>query len=211
MIVCVIGPSAAGKSTLAKWLEERHPQLFARVPADYFFVPRRDQPLEDYLAVPLAYDWDAVDRALARSGPERSTPDCDFERFVRRSDDGGLPINDAPVHVLDGMRAHPRCDLVVLLELDRTEQRRRLVERDTRWGSRVADREPHLDATFAAGCAELPRKPDLRLSATAPIEANASRVIDAIYADGRRPGARAVPQGCCRSSGIEPIDGGAGV
>lgn len=81
MIVCLMGPSASGKSTLAKSLESQHPERFARVPVDYFFVPRtKHQSPAEYFASPLAYDWTAVHRALCtRSGEERTTPDCDFE------------------------------------------------------------------------------------------------------------------------------------
>lgn len=176
-----MGPSAAGKSTLAKSLQSMHPERFARVPVDFFFVPRpAEMTVSQYLAAPFTYDWDAVDRALARTGSGRRTPDCDFEQLTWRSEGGGLPIGVAPVYLLDGMRPHPRCEFLVMLDLDQREQRRRLVERDARWGSRVADRESHLASTFEAGCAELPREPDLHLSATAAVEANAATLVDAL-------------------------------
>lgn len=182
VIVCLMGPAASGKSTLAKFLEAQQPERFARVPVDYFFVPRAaDRTPADYFATPLAYDWAALDRALCTPvGERRTTPDCDFERFVRRSRFGGLPINEAPVYLLDGMRPHPRCDVLVMFDLDDSEQRRRLVERDARWGTTVADRHEHLAATFAAGCAELPTAPCVRLTATDDLEQNAMRVIDAL-------------------------------
>lgn len=181
MIVCLLGPSAAGKSTLAKELERRYPERFARVPVDYFFVARPEgMPVAQFLSHPLGYDWDAVDRALSAHGRRRTTPDCDFERFVRRSDAGGLAISDAPVYVLDGMRPHPRCDFLVMLDLDASVQRQRLAERDIRWGTRVASRTAQLTSTFKAGLAQLPRQPDLRLQATATVDANAQRVIEAL-------------------------------
>ena len=179
MIVCVMGPAGSGKSTLAKRLQELRPGRFARVPVDYFFVPREPgTTLRDYLARPFAYDWAALDHALAAQGERRSTPDCDFEELRRRSPSGGLPISTAPIMVLDGMRPHPRCDRLVLLDLDPAEQRRRLIARDRRWGTSVADRDDHLAATFRQGCAEAPHPPDLRLDATAPLEANAQTMID---------------------------------
>lgn len=182
MILCLMGPSASGKSTLAKLLQARNPERFARVPVDYFFVPRaHDQTPAEYFALPLIYDWAAVDRALcAPAGERRSTPDFDFERFVWRSEVGGLPISEASVYLLDGMRPHPRCDFLVTLDLDDREQRRRLIDRDVRWGATVADRHENLAATFEAGCAELPRTPDLRLLATDDAEENATRVVDAL-------------------------------
>lgn len=183
MIICLMAPSAAGKSTLAKHLQARWSERFARVPVDWFFVPRRPaESVDDYLARPLAYDWPAVDRALAAHGPDRSTPDCDFATFTRRSEIGGLPIADAPILLLDGMRPHPRCDIVVTLQLDPATQQRRLVERDARWGTTVAARRAHLDATYRLGCRELARSFDLRLDAEDPIEENARRVVDLLGA-----------------------------
>lgn len=188
MFICVTGPAGSGKSTLAKRLEELQPDVFARVPVDYFFVPRPPAvTLGAYLAEPLRYDWALLDAALQATGPHRSTPDCDFSDFSRRSESGGLPIATAPIAVLDGMRPHPRTELVIMLELDSHEQRRRLMERDHRWGTHLADRGNHLTATFEQGVRDLVRDPDLRLNAADPIEQNADRVIALLnsYSPGR--------------------------
>lgn len=134
----------------------------------------------DYLSHPFAYDWSAVDRVMAARGAARSTPDCDFETFRWRSSSGGIPIAAAPILVLDGMRPHPACDFLVTLDLDRVTQVQRLRERDQRWGTQVADRRSHLDDTYAAGLAELPRPVDLLLPADAPIDRNAQKIIDAV-------------------------------
>ncbi|WP_157683633.1 nucleoside/nucleotide kinase family protein [Microlunatus soli] len=174
----MMGPSGAGKSTLAKRLEESRPDLFARVPVDFFFVPRGDEvSVAEYLSAAFGYDWDAVDRVLTCSGEERSTPDCDFESFRWRAPYGGLPVAEAPVLVLDGMRPHPRCDLLIMLELDSVTQTERLTARDRRWGTAVADRRAHLAATFSQGCRELPREPDLRLDAAATVEDNLGAIV----------------------------------
>ncbi len=174
-----MGPAGSGKSTLAKRLQEVRPDLFARVPVDYFFVPRADgTSMTEFLAQPFGYDWAAVDHALTEVGERRSTPDCDFDTMRWRSPSGGLPIARAPILVLDGMRPHPRCDRLVVLELDPNEQRHRLADRDRRWGTRVAAREDHLAATYRQGCAEFPRPPDLRLNATDPIAATTQTLID---------------------------------
>lgn len=176
-----MGPSAAGKSTLAKHLESAFPERFARVPVDFFFIPRpAGQPLPAFLNEPLAYDWPLLDRALGQHGSERTTPTCDFEQMRRRSATGGLPIGEAPVYVLDGMRPHPACDVVMMLELDRSEQIRRLNDRDERWKTAVANRKAHLEATFRAGCAELVEEPTLRLQASGPLEQNAAQIIAAL-------------------------------
>ena len=188
MIVSLMGPSTAGKSTLAKLLQARHPERFARVPVDFFFVPRpAETTMAAYLASPLHYDWAAVDRALAATGPLRSAPDCDFEQMIRRAEHGGLPIAEAPICLLDGMRPHPRSDRVIMLELEPDLQRRRLINRDARWGTAVAARTAHLAATFTAGCAELSRAPDLSLPAADPPEVNANRIINFLPASADRP------------------------
>jgi thymidylate kinase len=177
MLLCLLGPAGSGKSTTAKFLEKHHPQLFARVPVDFFFLPRSaDESVGDYLARPFEYDWQQVDNALSADGTGRSTPDCDFTTFDRKADHGGMPITNAPVYVLDGMRPHPRCGILVLLQLDATTQTRRLQDRDVRWGTTVATRTEHLRRTYDAGRAELPRKPDLTLPATDPIEHNAEQI-----------------------------------
>lgn len=174
-----MGPAGSGKSTLAKRLQETRPATFARVPVDFFFVPRDDETsIADYLSQPFAYDWESLDRAVGARGPLRSTPVCDFEDFRRRAPTGGLPIAAAPILVLDGMRPHPRCDFLVVLELDQGTQDQRLRDRDQRWGTQVADRRPHLDATYAAGLAEMPHSADLVLSANDSIDHNAKTITD---------------------------------
>lgn len=85
-----MAPAGAGKSTLAKELAGRNPELFARVPVDYFFVPRpKEMRLDQYLAQPLEYDWSALDEALASTGPSRTTPDCDVAVHVAFQDGPG--------------------------------------------------------------------------------------------------------------------------
>lgn len=181
MLVCVMGAAGSGKSTMAKRLETLRPELIARVPADFFFIPRPpDQSIEGYLAAPFSYDWAGIDRAVTAAGAERSSPDCDFTTFRRRSPHGGLPIGQGPVLVLDGMRPHPRCDLLVLLQIDAETQQQRLIDRNRQWGAAVATRTEHLAATFKTGITEMPRDPDLVLSATDPMEHNDAAVLQLI-------------------------------
>lgn len=184
MLLSIMGPAASGKSTLAKRLQERRPDLVARVPVDFFFVPRPDhEPLAEYLDRPFCYDWPALDAALAADGTGRSSPDCDFGSLQWRAPTGGMPIATAPVYALDGMRPHPRSDRLVRLRLNAVTQRERLRERDVRWGSKVADRAGHLAATYDAGLCELPRTPDLTLDATAPIEENCEHILRLLACD----------------------------
>jgi energy-coupling factor transporter ATP-binding protein EcfA2 len=178
VIVCVMGPSAAGKSTLAKHLQTMFPEQFARVPVDFFFTPRpSEMTLTEYRAVPLNYEWSTLDRAITAEGDSRSTPDCDFEAMTWRSRTGGLPIAKAPIYVLDGMRPHPHYDVLVMLELDPAEQDRRLRERDARWGTTVAAHKAHLDATYRTGCTETHGRPDMQLNAASGLEDNATTIV----------------------------------
>lgn len=179
VLMCLLGPAGSGKSTLAGRLEQLRPELVARVPVDFFFRPRAvGESLTAYFDRPFAYDWTHLDRALVADGSRRTTPDCDFTLFRWRAGHGGLPIGRAPVYALDGMRPHPRAELVVRLDIDGPTQIGRLRDRDMRWGSSVADRAEHLRRTNQAGSAELTRTPDLILSATDPVDDNAIRVLE---------------------------------
>jgi hypothetical protein len=180
MLICVMGPAAAGKSSLAKAVASLAPDGAARVPVDWFFVPRApEQPLDDFWSQPLRYDWPLLDAAMAAEDPaRRSTPSCDFAEFRRTAETGGLPIAHAPVYVLDGMRPHPRCDAVVLLTLDGATQRARLTQRDREWGTDLAQRTAHLRITHEQGLADLAGPPDLVLDAAAPLADNARTVRD---------------------------------
>lgn len=176
-----MGPSASGKSTLAKELQRSFPARFARVPADFFIVPRpAGTTLEEFCSCPLDYDWPAVDRAIAAHGPGRSTPDFDFEAFTRVADTGGIEIAEAPVAVLDGMRPHPNADFTVMCELDPGEQQRRLASRDARWGTRVRNRSAQLTLTFEAGMSDLSGPADLVLPAEASVNLKVERIIQAL-------------------------------
>jgi hypothetical protein len=179
MLLCVLGPAAAGKSSLAKAAASLAPDVVARVPVDWFLVPRTPgQSFDDFLSRPLRYDWPLVDAAVAAEDPgRRSTPRCDFTEFRRTAETGGLPIGHAPVYVLDGMRPHPRCDAVVLLTLDSATQRARLTQRDREWGTALAQRTSHLRITHDQGLADLAGPPDLVLDATAPLADNARTLL----------------------------------
>jgi thymidylate kinase len=176
--VCIMGPSCAGKSTLAKTLARRRPSVAARVPVDAFFVPRPpEEALGDFLKRPLDYDWDALDTALASTDiSARSSPVCDFKTFRRLAPTGGKAIPSVPVVLLDGMRPHPIRDVLVVLELDDAQQRARLQERDQRWGTSVADNLSHLRITYGQAQDDTNGDADLLLDATAPLDHNAARL-----------------------------------
>ena len=180
LLLSLVGSSGAGKSTLAKHLQARGEGRFVRVPVDFFLVPRGEESLAEYLDRPLSYDWAAIDRALAATGPARSAPDVDFETFRRRAPTGGPAIAEGRIAVLDWMRPHPRTDVLVIMELAPRVQRRRLRERDLRWGTAVGERRAHLAATYAQGRADLTRPADGVIDASDPIEVSVLEVLRAI-------------------------------
>lgn len=179
-LVTIYGPAGAGKSELAKAVAARLGDGFAcRVPTDHFFVPRQPaEPLERYLARPLAWDWALLRERLALPvGTEATTPDADFATFLRVAETGGRPMPIRPVMIMDAMAPYPDADIVVRVEAPDAVRRARIVERDARWGTRVQERWSHLEATWRAVTAG---PPHLVLDGTRPLEANVGMLLDLI-------------------------------
>lgn len=156
----------------------------ARIPTDYFFVPRSPGvSLDAFLARPLAWDWALIRERLALPiGTPTTTPDADFEAFVRRGDEGGLPFTIRPVMVIDAMAPYPDADLVVRLDAPGDVRRERIVMRDRRWRTRVADRWPHLEASWRGHAGA---SPNAVLDGMRPMAENAARVCQLVE-EGRR-------------------------
>jgi uridine kinase len=189
--VSICGPSGAGKSQLARLLaDELGPDIAARIPVDYFFVPRpQGMPPDVYLARPLRWDWALLKQQLTLPmGTVTSTPDADFETFQRRSDGGGLPFTIRPVMICDAMAACPGSNLVVVLEVPADVRRERIAGRDQRWGTRVADRWQHLEETWRSASTGL--VPDLVLDGTVPVAMTAARLGQWITNSPAGPGPR---------------------
>lgn len=175
LVVSICGPSNAGKSQLAKAVvQELGDEVAARIPVDYFFRPRPESvPRETFLAQPLIWDWPLVaDRLTLPIGTMTSTPDADFDAFIRRKDEGGLLFPIRPVMICDAMAAYPGSRLVVMLDVPDDVRRARLEERDRRWGTVVADRWQHLEATWRHASDGL--IPDVVLDGTAPLATTAA-------------------------------------
>lgn len=186
-VVTICGPAGAGKSVLAKEVAGSFGDaLAARVPADYFLVPRdADEPLARFLARPLRWDWALLgERLRLPVGTESSTPDVDFERLLRRGDTGGLTFPIRPVMIVDAMAPYPASGLVVRLDVPAGVRRARIVERDVRWGTRVIERWAHLEASWAA-CGDV--VPDLTLDGERLVAENAGIIVSLV---GERMGIR---------------------
>lgn len=181
--VSIAGPAGSGKSQLALAVVSRLGEgVAARVPMDWYIVPR-EAPMSDWLTRPLDYDDKAVrDLLAAPAGETRLTPPFDFETFTRSEATGQrktIPIR--PVMVLDAMAPWSQADLSVRLDVPAEVRRRRIVERDARWGSRVIDRWDHLELSRRHIEARGHRF-DLTLDGERPLAENASRIVDALHA-----------------------------
>jgi uridine kinase len=180
-VVSIAGPAGSGKSQLALAIVARlGERVAARVPMDWYLVPR-GAPVATWLTQPLAWDDDAVRALLAAPvGETRFTPPFDFASFTRSEATGerkAIPIR--PVMVLDAMAPWPGAGLSVLVEAPEAVRRRRIAERDARWGSRVLDRWGQLELTRRAIEARHHRH-DLVLDGERPIAENAERIVAAL-------------------------------
>ena len=185
-IVSVCGPSGAGKSQLAKALTSSFGEdACARVPADYFIMPVVG-PLDESLNLPIVYDWATMYRTVARPlGEVVSTPRFDFSTFKRSYDGDTRSFVVRPLLIIDAMYPYPCADFVVQLELDASERRQRIIDRDGEWSTRVLDRWEQLVASEAQ-LRKSEVTPDLILSGGAPIAENVRHVSRAVTAIRRR-------------------------
>lgn len=149
LVVSLCGPSGSGKSTLANGVvaalgEDRA----ARLPTDWYLLPRTAGA--DWIG--YRWDWDRVAADLAGAdGTVIVTPAFDFERMRRDTGTGtARRVMPRPVMILDAMEPYPLADLTIRLVIPAGVRRQRLVERDRRWNSRVADRWDTLEASAAA-------------------------------------------------------------
>ena len=191
--VSVFGPSGAGKSQVARALAVAlGEETAARVPADSFLVPRPPgMPMAEYRARPLAWDWALLAERLALPlGTRTTTPDFDFDAFVRRDEIGGLPFTVRPLMIVDAMAPYPDADLTVRLDVPDEVRRERLIDRDRRWGTRVIDRWDQLEATWTAARAAA-GVPALELDGTRPIAESVHRIAEEIH---RLVRARGLPE-----------------
>jgi uridine kinase len=175
-ILSVCGPSGAGKSQLAKALVGLLGEATcARVPTDYYLLPTTG-PLEVYLRQPVYYDWPLLDRDLSvPDGIVLTTPDFDFESFVRRAERGGRTFKASPVMVLDGMYPYPGADAAILLQVPSPIRKARIQARDQGWGTDVAARWEQLEQSRIY-LEELSATYDLVLEGTDDLSTNAATV-----------------------------------
>lgn len=181
-MVSIVGPSAAGKSQLAKRTTAALGEgVSCRIPTDYFFIPRQtDQPLPEFLRQPLQYDWPMIVQLIVQPiGTAVSTPDADFTGFQRRADSGGLPFTIRPVMIVDAMAAFPDADLLVRLDVPDDVRRERLCERDARWGTDVLANWDHLILTWQVALEQM-RRPDMTLDGEHAVAVNVGEIVEAI-------------------------------
>jgi uridine kinase len=175
-ILSICGPSGAGKSQLAKMLASLlGAATCARVPTDYYLLPAAG-PLESWLRQPVYYDWLLLDRDLSvPDGITLTTPDFDFESFVRRAERGGRSFRASSVMVLDGMYPYPGADAAILLQVPSPIRKARIHARDQGWGTEVAARWEQLEQSRIY-LEALSATSDLVLEGTDDLSANAATV-----------------------------------
>lgn len=180
-IVSIAGAAGSGKSQLALAVVSLlGDSVASRVPMDYFIVPR-SVPMDEWLLQPLAYDRAAVETVLQL--PEASvqmTPSFDFTTFTRSDASGErktIPIR--PVMILDAMTPWPDADLSVLVETPDAIRYQRILERDSRWRSKVIDRWCHLEIC-RQHIESLDHRYDVRLDGEMPVADNAQRIVEKV-------------------------------
>ncbi len=174
--VTIFAPSGCGKSQLAKaTAEQLGTDLATRVPTDYFFMPRpAAMPMAKFDCLPLRYDWALIASLLALPiGTQVSTPDAEFTTFTRQADSGGRAFVIRPVMLFDAMVPYPNADLFVRVDVPGSVRLERIQDRDIRWGSNVAQRTGHLDATWKSAQSHS-IVPDLVIDGMMPLTENAA-------------------------------------
>ncbi len=86
---------------------------------------------------------------------------------------GGLGFILCPLMLLDAMVPYPGADLFVRIDVPEEIRHQRIRERDIRWGSNVAERIGHLDATWRSVEAETVEL-DLVIDGTKALTGNAA-------------------------------------
>lgn len=183
-IVSIYGPSGSGKSQLAKAVSKAiGDDRCTRIPTDYFahFPAAASPDSSGLLTGALTYDWVLLDRVLDQPlGTIASTPDVDFEQLIRRATEGGLTFVVRQIMLTDAFPPHPFASIRIRLTAPVSTRRNRVFDRDARWGSRVIERWQHLESTWET-VAGKSGAPDLDLSGEDPIDANAARIVAAIW------------------------------
>lgn len=177
LVVSICGPSGAGKSRLTKAVVAAlGDDRAVRIPGDYY-LRSAAEPLATYVTKPIAYDWPLLARTLAQpNGTALSTPDFDFERFVRVAETGGIPFIMRPAALLDTMYPYPEAGVTIRLTAPDAVRHARIAARDIDWGTNVAGRWRQLEASRRY-LENLPIRPDLELTGECDPATNASTII----------------------------------
>jgi hypothetical protein len=113
------------------------------------------------------------ERLAAPPDTALTTPDFDFEAFQRRAPHGGRAFVAREVVLVDAMYPYPGAAVSILVSAGEGRRRERVAGRDLVWGTAVAGRWEHLEATgraLGAQCAG--RRFDLVLDGEAALAAN---------------------------------------
>jgi uridine kinase len=178
IIISICGGSGCGKSILTKHLAEQlGAEQAVRIPSDFYLKSNPYFTLAEFFRHPLQYDWDLLENALCETdGSSINSPNYDFIHFQRISGDGGRPFILRPIRIIDAMVPYPKAAVTVLLKVPEEERRRRIIERDKVWQTRVIDYWDLHQITLADMLFQKPRF-DLELDGMESIHENAEKII----------------------------------
>lgn len=177
-VISICGGSGCGKSSLAlRLVQVIGPERSCRIPTDFYLRSNPYPSLAEFFQHPLSYDWDLLEQNLhAGDGALVSNPVYDFVNFQRIAEDGCRPVVLHPIIILDAMRPYPKADLTILVNCPEEERKRRIIERDIRWKTRVIDFWELHQVTLADIVSESPQF-DLALDGTASLNNNVTKVL----------------------------------
>jgi uridine kinase len=186
VLISICGGSGCGKSMLAKLLVERlGPDRTVRIPTDFYLQSNPYSSLTEFYQHPLQYDWNLLKTALREpDGASITSPSYDFIHFQRISITGGRPFTLRLIILLDSMVPYPGADFTIFIHCADNERRRRIIERDRQWKTRVIDYWALHQLTLVDMLNSHPEI-DLALDGSATSEENAGKILALLLRKGK--------------------------
>jgi uridine kinase len=183
IIISICGGSGSGKSMLAKHLAEKlGPEIAARIPTDFYLKTNHYCSREEFLQHPLQYDWELLTTILGGvDGTWITSPIYDFIHFERIAAEGGRSFILRPIMIMDAMIPYPIANIALFMRCPDEERKRRIIERDQQWRTRVIDYWNVHQVTLKNLLCSSPRF-DLELDGLEPVETNVERVLSLLPA-----------------------------
>ena len=158
-----------------------------RIPTDFYLKSNLYASLAEFFQHPLQYDWELLDTKLREAdGTIITSPNYDFINFQRISVEGGRLFVLRPIIITDSMVPYPKANITILIKCPVEERRRRIIERDQQWKTRVIDYWDLQQVTLEDLMGRRPRF-DFELDGMETVETNVERVLSLLsHIDGNR-------------------------